>query len=215
MPSAFDYFWSPDEGVDVEDIRDLVPFVVERVPGADPVEVRRALASSVNCFLTDTGIWHREDVPAVASADEVRVGSGGCARVVSVESVKRVSDNTVVFEARDQYTMPMGAKVRDDGSGLFVLSVPGAIAGDSYTANLVLTVRLGSELCPRWVMEHWGEAIASKAAHDLIAKGQLGVSTHLNIYRSAVQGILARKAMGGSSRSSGCGSALSSSVERI
>lgn len=215
MPSAFDYFWAPDEGVDVEDIRELVPFVVERVPNADPTEVRRALASAVHCFLTDTGIWRREGTPAFALENEVYIGSGGCARVLAVESVTRVADGAVVYKARDQFQMPMGGTIRDDGSGMFVLSTFGAVQGDEYTADLVLTVRLGSELCPRWVIERWGEAIASKAAHDLIAKGQQGITVHLNIYRAAVQSIVARKAMGGSSRSSGCGSALSPLVERI
>jgi hypothetical protein len=42
MAGALDYFWAPDEGVDVGDIRELVPFVVERSPGSDPNEVRRA-----------------------------------------------------------------------------------------------------------------------------------------------------------------------------
>lgn len=215
MSSAFDYFWAPDEGVDVEDIRELVPFVVERAPNSDPAEVRRALASSVHCFLSETGVWRKEDVPAAATTDEVRVGSAGCARIIAVESVTRTADDTVIFSASDQYHSPMNALVRDDGSGLFVVSDPGAAEGDEYTANVVLTVRLGSELCPRWVMERWGEAIASKAAHDLISKGQPGVSVHLNVYRTAVQGVIARKAMGGSSRSSGAGSAISSLVERI
>lgn len=215
MPSAFDYFWSPDEGVDVEDILALIPFVVERTPNADPNEVRRALASAVNCFLSETGVWRKEAIPAAATEDEVRVGSGGCARIIAVESVTRTSDDTVVFHANDQYRMPLNGGVRDDGSGLFVLDAPGAVAGDEYTADVVLTVRLGSELCPRWVMERWGEAIASKAAHDLIAKGQQGITSHLNTYRAAVQGVIARKAMGGSSRSSGAGSAISSNVERI
>lgn len=215
MPSAFDYFWAPDEGVDVEDIRELVPFVVERVPNADPTEVRRALASAVNCFLSDTGVWRREGIPAVALEDEVAIGTGGCGRVLAVESVTRVEDDAVIFKARDQFQMPMGGTVRDDGAGLFILSTYGAVAGDEYTADVVLTVRLGSELCPVWVMERWGEAIASKAAHELIAKGQPGVTAHLNVYRAAVQSIVARKAMGGSSRSSGCGSAISPIVERI
>jgi hypothetical protein len=215
MPSAFDYFWAPDEGVDVEDIRDLIPFVVEKIPNSDPTEVRRALASAVNCFLSDTGVWRRENIPAAANTDEVRVGSGGCSRILAVESVTRTLDDALVFSANNQYQTPMGATVRDDGSGLFVLDAPGAVAGDAYTANVVLTVRLGSELCPIWVMERWGEAIASKAAHDLISKGQPGMTTHINIYRSAVQSVIARKAMGGSSRSSGSGSAISSIVERI
>lgn len=215
MSSAFDYFWAPDEGVDVEDIRELVPFVVERAPNADPAEVRRALASAVNCFLTDTGVWRREAVPAAASTDEVRVCSGGCSRIIAVESVTRTSNDTVIFSANDQYRLPMGGTVRDDGSGMFVLDAPGAVEGDEYTADVVLTVRLGSELCPRWVMERWGEAIASKAAHELIAKGQPGTTTHINTYRAAVQSVIARKAMGGSSRSSGSGSAISPNVERI
>lgn len=215
MPSAFDYFWAPDEGVDVEDIRELLPFVVERAPNQDPNEVRRALASAVNCFLTETGVWRKEGIPAAATEDEVRVGSGGCSRIFAVESVTRTSDDTVVFKANDQYQKPWAGNVRDDGSGLFVLDAPGAVAGDEYTADVVLTVRIGSELCPRWVMERWGEAIASKAAHELIAKGQQGVTTHLNVYRAAVQGVIARKAMGGSSRSSGPGSAISSTLERI
>jgi len=215
MPSAFDYFWSPDEGVDVEDIRDLIPFVVERVPNTDPNEIRRALASAVNCFLSETGVWRREAIPAAANTDEVRVGSGGCSRILAVESVTRTLDDTVIFSASDQYRMPLNGGVRDDGSGLFVLDAPGAVAGDAYTANVVLTVRLGSELCPVWVMERWGEAIASKAAHELIAKGQPGVTSHINTYRAAVQSVIARKAMGGSSRSSGSGSAISSIMERI
>jgi len=215
MPSAFDFFWAPDEGVDVEDIRDLVPFVVERAPNSDPNEVRRALASAVNCFLSESGVWRKEAIPCAAIEDEVRVGSGGCSRIVSVESVTRVSDDTLVFHANDQYRSPLYGTVRDDGSGLFVLDAPGAVEGDEYTADVVLTVRLGSELSPRWVIERWGEAIASKAAHELIAKGQPGVTVHLNTYRAAVQGIIARKAMGGSSRSSGPGSAISSNVERI
>lgn len=215
MSSAFDYFWSPDEGVDVEDIRDLVPFVVERAPNSDPAEVRRALASSVNCFLSETGVWRREGVPCVAREDEVCVGSGGCARILSVESVTRTSDGTVIFNASDQYQSPMNGLVRDDGSGVYVVSDPNAAEGDAYTANVVLTVRLGSELCPRWVMERWGEAIASKAAHELLTKGAPGQSVHLFTYRSAVQSVVARKAMGGSSRSSGAGSAISSLVERI
>jgi len=214
MAGALDYFWAPDEGVDVGDIRELVPFVVERSPGSDPNEVRRALASAVNCFLTDTGVWRREDVPAIAATDEVRIGSGGCARIVSVESVTRTEDDAVIYRASDPYTAPMGGTVRDDGSGVFVLSAPGAVSADEYTADLVLTVRLGSELCPVWVMERWGEAIACKAAHDLIAKGQRGVTNYLNVYRAAVQTLIARKAMGGSTRSSS-GSALSSTVERI
>lgn len=215
MSSAFDYFWAPDEGVDVEDIRDLVPFVVERAPNSDPVEVRRALASAVNCFLSETGVWRKEGVPAAATAGEVRVGSGGCSRVLAVESVTRTSDSALIFSSKDQYRMPVGEYVRDDGSGLFVLTAPNAVAGEAYTADVVLTVRLGSELCPRWVMERWGEAIASKAAHDLVAKEQPVLSSHLNVYRAAVQGVIARKAMGGSSRSSGPGSAISSTVERI
>lgn len=215
MASAFDFFWAPDEGVDVSDIRELVPFVVERAPGYDANEVRRALASAVHCFLSDSGVWRKEGVPAVATADEVRVGSGGCARVIAVESVKRASDGVTVFRVGDPYANPLGSQVRDDGSGLFVLSVPGAVAGDAYTADLSLTVRLGSEMCPVWVMERYGEAIASKAAHELLSKGQQGVTTHLAYYRAAIQGIVARKSMGGSSRSSGCGSAISSLVERI
>lgn len=215
MASAFDFFWAPDEGVDVEDIRELVPFVVERTQNADPIEIRRALASAVNCFLTETGVWRREDIPAVALEDEVAIGTGGCGRIIAVESVTRVADGAVVFQARDQYQTPMGGTVRDDGSGLFILSTYGAVTGDEYTADVVLTVRLGSELCPRWVMERWGEAIACKAAHELIAKGQAGQTLHLNTYRAAVQSVIARKAMGGSSRSSGCGSALSPIVERI
>lgn len=215
MSSAFDYFWAPDEGVDVEDIRELIPFVVERAPNTDPNEVRRALASAVNCFLSETGVWRRENVPAAASTDEVRVGSAGCARIISVESVTRTEDDTMIFSANDQYMSPMNGLVRDDGSGLFVVSDPGAVEGDEYTANVVLTVRLGSELCPRWVMERWGEAIASKAAHEILSKGQPGLSSHITTYRAAVQGVIARKAMGGSSRSSGAGSAISSIVERI
>lgn len=215
MSSAFDFFWSPDEGVDVEDIRELVPFVVERAPGSEPAEVRRALASAVNCFLSDTGVWRREALPAAATEDEVRVSSGGCSRIISVESVTRVADDTIVFKANDQYQQPWAGNVRDDGSGMFVLDTPGAVAGDEYTANVVLTVRLGSELCPLWVMERYGEAIASKAVHELISKGQPGLTTHINIYRAAIQGVIARKAMGGSSRSSGPGSAISSIVERI
>lgn len=215
MSSTFDYFWAPDEGVDVEDIRELVPFVVERAPNSDPAEVRRALASAVNCFLSETGVWRREGIPASAITDEVRVGSGGCARIIAVESVTRVEDDTVVFSANAQYQSPMNGLVRDDGSGLFVVSDPGAVTGDEYVANVVLTVRLGSELCPKWVMERWGEAIAAKAAHELITKGQPGMTVHINIYRAAVQGVIARKAMGGSSRSSGSGSAISSIVERI
>jgi hypothetical protein len=215
MPSAFDYFWAPDEGVDVEDIRDLIPFVVERAPNSDPNEVRRALASAVNCFLSETGVWRREAIPCAATTDEVRVGSGGCSRILAVESITRTLDDTVVFSSSYQSTQPMYGNVRDDGSGLYVLDAPGAVAGDAYTADVVLTVRLGSELCPRWVIERHGEAIASKAAHDLIAKGQPGVTAHINTYRAAVQSVIARKAMGGSSRSSGSGSAISSNVERI
>jgi hypothetical protein len=215
MPSAFDYFWAPDEGVDVDDIRELIPFVVERAPNSDPNEVRRALASAVNCFLSETGVWRRESLPCAATEDEVRVSSGGCSRIISVESITRTADETVVFNANDQYRTPMFGTVRDDGSGMFVLDAPGAVAGDEYTADVVLTVRLGSELCPTWVMERWGEAIASKAAHELIAKGQPGITNHLNTYRAGVQGVIGRKAMGGSSRSSGPGSAISSNVERI
>lgn len=215
MASAFDFFWAPDEGVDVSDIRELVPFVVERAPGADANEIRRALASAVNCFLSETGIWRREGSPAVATADEVQIGSGGCSRTIAVESVMRMSDEAIIFRADDSYTAPSYPRVRDNGSGVFVLDAPGAVDGDEYEADLVLTVRLGSELCPVWVMERWGEAIAAKAAHELIAKGQQGVSTHLAFYRAAVQSVIARKAMGGSSRSSGCGSAISSQVERI
>jgi len=215
MSSAFDYFWSPDEGVDVEDIRDLIPFVVERAPNSDPNEVRRALASAVNCFLSETGVWRREAIPCAAQTDEVLLGTGGCSRIIAVESITRVEDETVVFNANDQFRQPLYGGVRDNGSGLFVLDAPGAVEGDAYTADVVLTVRLGSELCPRWVIERHGEAIASKAAHDLIAKGQPGVTAHINTYRAAVQSVIARKAMGGSSRSSGSGSAISSNVERI
>lgn len=217
MAGAYDFFWAPDEGVDVADIRELVPFVIERAPGSDPNEVRRALASAVNCFLSETGVWRRESVPAQAVTDEVRIGSGGCARVIAVESVTCTEDDleNVVYTANDPYRNPMATGVRDDGSGVFVLDAPGAVSGDSYEADVVLTVKLGSELCPVWVMERWGEAIASKAAHELISKGQPGVSTHLNVYRAAVQSLIARKAMGGSSRSSGGGSAISSLVERI
>jgi hypothetical protein len=215
MSSAFDYFWAPDEGVDVEDIRDLVPFVVERAPNTDPNEVRRALASAVNCFLTESGVWRREDIPAIAREGEVCIGSAGCARIVSVEAVRRMSDNTTLFDASSQYQSPTKSIIRDDGSGIYVVLDPNAKTGDQYEADVVLTVRLGSELCPRWVMERWGEAIASKAAHELITKGVPATTTHIQTYRTAVQSVVARKAMGGSSRSSGSGSAISSIVERI
>ena len=212
---TFAYFWAPDEGVDVEDIRALVPYVVESAPGTDPNEVRRALAAAVHRFLADTGCWRKEGVPAVAGTGEVRVGSGGCSRILAVESITRVADEVVVYDAVSQYTMPTSRLVRDDGSGMYVLTEPNAAEGDEYTANLVLSVRLGSELCPRWVIERWGEAIASKATHELVTKGQLAPSSHLALYREAVQSIIARRAMGGSARSSGPGSALSNSVERI
>lgn len=215
MSGTFDYFWAPDEGVDVDDIRALVPFVVEKAPSTDPNEVRRALASAVNSFLTDSGCWRKEGAPAYAMAGEVKVSSGGCARIVSVESITRVSDDTVVFSTTDAYRSPSRRPVRDDGQGGFVLTEPNAKVGDQYTSDLTLTVRLGSELCPVWVMERWGEAIACKAAHDLIAKGQPGSSTYLSAYTSAVQSVIARRAMGGSSRSSGPGSALSGTIERI
>lgn len=209
----FDYFWAPDEGVDVGDIRELVPFVVEKAPGADPNEIRRALAAAVNCFLKDTGVWRKEGAGAYASEDEVRVGSGGCARVISVEAVYD-ADGVAVYRASDPYARPFAEPVRDDGSGVFVLPMPGAAEGDVYTADICVTVRLGSELCPVWVMERYGEAIAFKAAHELLAKGQFAQTTYIAAYRAAVQGVIARKAMGGSSRSAS-GSAVSTAMERI
>lgn len=214
MAGMFDYFWAPDEGVDVEDIRQLVPFVVERAPSADPNEVRRALAQAVNRFLTDTGVWVREGAPAYASTDEVRVGSGGCARILSVSKVTRTSDGAVVFDASDPYRIQGFGDVRDDGSGVFTLTVPGAVTGDAYTANITVSVRLGSELCPSWVMQQYGEAIAAKAAHEILMRGQLGVTSHIIEYRAAVQNIIARRALGGSSKGLS-GSALSSSLERM
>ena len=214
MAGMFDYFWAPDEGVDVEDIRELVPFVVEKAPSADPNEVRRALAQAVNRFLRDTGVWRREGAPAYASADEVRVGSGGCARVISVERVIRDSDDAVVFEAADPFRYQGQKFLRDDGSGVFTLTLSGAATGDVYTADLVLTTKLGSELCPSWVMQQYGEAIASKAAHEILMRGQIGVTAHIMEYRAAVQEIIGRRAMGGSAKAS-AGNALSASLERI
>lgn len=213
MAGMFDYFWAPDEGVDVSDIRELVPFVLDKARGADPVDVRRALAAAVNCFLSDTGVWRREGAAAYATEGEVRVGSGGCSRILSVETVYDPS-GVAIYRASAGYTSPYMISVSDDGSGVFVLRVPGAEAGDEYTADISVTVRLGSELCPVWVMERYGEAIAAKAAHELVAKGQYAQTTYMSVYRAAVQNVIGRKAMGGSSRSS-LGSAVSPALERI
>lgn len=213
MSGMFDYFWAPDEGVAVQDIRELVPFVIEKVPGVDPNEVRRALAAAVNSFLKDTGIWRREGLPCRVTEGEVRVATGGCARVLSVETIYD-PDGVAIYRSTDSYRFPHGEPARDDASGAFVLPVTGAEEGDEYTADVTITVKLGSEMCPIWVLDRYGEALADKAAHELMAKGQPAQSTYLAAYLREVQEVIGRKAMGGSSRSS-AGSALSPALERI
>lgn len=214
MSGMFDFFWAPDEGVDVEDVRDIVPYVVERAPGAEPSEVRRALGSAVRQFLIDTGVWRKEDAPAYASLNEVRVGAGGIARIMSIERIVRVSDGAEVYKANSTYTQPGQKKIRDDGAGVFVIAMPGAVDGDEYTADLVVTTKFGGEVCPSWVLQTYGEAIGNKAAHELLTKGKPTPTAYINEYRATVQEILARRAMGGSSKSSQ-GSALSQSMERM
>ena len=95
------------------------------------------------------------------------------------------------------------------------VSVPRALTTDTWFATVTLTTRLGSELCPVWVLERYGEAIASQAAHLIAMRGQIGVTEMSVEYRAAVQEAIARKAIGGSVLSSGPASAISDSIERI
>lgn len=214
MGGTFDYFWAPDEGVEVQDIRDLVPFVVEKAPGSDPTEVRRALAASVFRFLRETGCWEREVQCSVTTAGVVRVGAGGCARIRAVKSLRK-SDETMPQYPSDQPWRTLAISAREDASGVFTVDLPQAEVGDIYYATVVLTTRLGSELCPVWVLERYGEAIAAHAAHSLALKGQVGTTTLSLMYREAVQDAIGRKATGGSALTSGVSSAISGSLERI
>lgn len=214
MSGAFDFFWAPDEGVDVEDIRELVPFVIERAPGADPNEIRRALASSVKRFLHETGCWEREIPCAVPEDGTIRVSARGCARVKAVKSLRLDGDERPTVPS-DNPWRTLAASAREDASGAYVVSVPRALTTDTWFATVTLTTRLGSELCPVWVLERYGEAIASQAAHLIAMRGQIGVTEMSVEYRAAVQEAIARKAIGGSVLSSGPASAISDSIERI
>ena len=213
MAGMFDFFWEPDQGVDVNDIRDLVPFCVEKVPNADPNEVRRALAHAAGRFLSVTGCWERE-VPCVARDGEVVVGSGGCARVRAVKYVRRTDSDIPSYSSVSPW-QTLDAPAREDTNGVFIVTLPEAVEGDAYTAGVVLTTRLGSELCPVWVMERYGEAIAAQAAHNIAMKGQAGVTAMSIMFQEAVQDAIARKACGGSVLTSGASSAISGSIERI
>lgn len=214
MGGTFDYFWAPDEGVDVEDIRDLVPFAVERAPSADPQEIRRALASAVRRFLNDTGCWQK-DVPCTVPEDgTVRVATRGCARVKAVSDVWLSSGVKPKTPSVSSWRT-LVSNAREDSSGAFLIDIPSALTTDSWTAAVTLVTKLGSEVCPVWVLERYGEAIASQAAHTVAMKGQVGVTEMSLEFRAAVQEAIARRAVGGSSLSSGPGSAISDSIERI
>lgn len=214
MPGTFDFFWEPDQGVDVLDIRDLVPFVLEKAANADPNEVRRALAHASGRFLRETGCWEREVPCVVTEAGVVTIGSGGCARIRAVKSVRR-SDSDIPSYSTSAAWQTLTPAAKEDVNGVFTLELAEAEVGDSYLATVTLTTRLGSELCPVWVMERYGEAIAAQAAHNIVMKGQAGVTEMSLMYREAVQDAIGRKASGGSVLSSGASSAISASVERI
>lgn len=211
MAGTFDYFWSPSEGTDVEDIRALVPYVIKAAPGKDPEEVRAALQMALYGFLRATGVWTKE-VPALAEDGVVTVATEGAARVFSVLKITRDSDGVAVYSAEDPRWSGRGLSC-DDAAGRFSVELP-TEDGETYTATVALVNDIGSDYAPVAVLRRWGEAIAAKAAHDLLTGPQPAVTTHYLIYNDAVREILARRAMSGSARGSGIGNALGA-LERL
>ncbi len=212
MAGSHDYYWAPKEGTDVADIRALVPYAVERVPGADPAEVRRALQAAVRRFLSDTGVWVRE-IPCAGEDNVVKVSVGGSARVTAILKIVRDSDGVAVYSAVEP-VVSRSSKPYDTPDGRFALALP-TDGGETYTATATLTTAFGSDWCPEWVLSRWGEVIAGRAAHDLLVKANPAMTVYYADYQDAVREVIGRRAMSGSFAGSGQSSGFSPSLERF